>query len=466
MANIQKETVITDRENKEELTLKNKLAYGSTDVAGNLLYNTLTSFINFFHTDIFGLPIGVAATIGLLVRVINALTVPLWGLAIDKTESKYGKSRPWFARLAIPFGIFMALTFFTPNLSGGVRIAYAGGTYLVASILYTGISTPITSILPNLSNDSVERNRLNSFRMNGGNIGYFITATFTLPLVAFFGGGDSQRGFFLTVIMYAVLGAGLFFFAFKNIREVNTEEVGESLTVKESIKALKSNWPWVIVVTSFIFYWLGNSTRTSSLIYYATYNLGNASYVSILNGLVLTQMIGVAAIPTLVKHSSQTITMIIGLCTAAIGQIALGLVGDNFTLIIIAWVFASVGTGISVSMPFAMLSNTVDYGEYKNGVRASGFLTAVGSAFAIQVGTGIGDFIPLTLMEYFGYVANQPQTESALRAIKFGFSYLPAVFFVCGALVMINYARFEKNEQKVLQELQRRRRAKAKSETE
>ncbi len=443
--------------NQSGLSLKNRVAYAGTDAAGNLLYCTLTSFINYYHTDVFGISIGTAAVIALLVRIINTATVPLWGITIDKTKSKYGKSRPWFARLAIPFAVFMALTFFTPGLRGTSKVIYAGFTYLTASILYTGISTPITSILPNLSNDSYERTKLNSFRMIGGNVGYFITATFTLTLVSVLGQGNRQRGFFCTVLIYAVVSAAMFFFAFKNTKEVNMEDADKSLPIKDCFKALKSNWPWVIVVIGSMFYWLGNSTRTSSLIYYSRYYLKNESYVSILNALVLTQMIGVVAIPFLTKKLSKTVTMILGFLIASGGQIMLGISGKHFVFILVAWVITSIGTGIAVSMPFAMLSDTVDYGEYKNGIRASGFLTAVGSAAGLQIGTGMGDFISLKLLQHFGYVANQEQTASALTAMKFGFSHLPAIFFITGAIVMLFYIRFEKQEKAVLKELEMRR---------
>lgn len=438
------------------LSLKNRVAYAGTDAAGNLLYCTLTSFINYYHTDVFGISIGTAAIIALLVRIINTATVPVWGIAIDKTKSKYGKSRPWFARLAIPFSVFMCLTFFTPGLSGKAKVIYAAFTYLTASILYTGISTPITAILPNLSNDSYERTKLNSFRMIGGNVGYFITATFTLSLVSAFGQGNRQRGFFFTVLIYGIVSAAMFIYAFLNTKEVNMESA-KSLPIKDSFRALKSNWPWLIVVLGSMFYWLGNSTRTSSLIYYSRYYLKDEKYVSILNALVLTQMIGVVLIPFLTKKLSKTVTMILGLLIAAAGQVSLGIAGNNFIAIIIAWIVTSMGTGIAVSMPFAMLSDTVDYGEYKNGIRASGFLTAVGSAAGLQIGTGLGDFTPLKLMQHFGYVANQEQSASSLMAMKFGFSFLPAIFFVIGAIVMLFYIRFERQEKLVLHELERRR---------
>lgn len=358
----------------------------------------------------------------------------------------------------------MSLVFFTPNLTGNAKVAYAAFTYLTASILYTGISTPITAILPNLSNDSYERTKLNSFRMIGGNVGYFITATFTLILVGIFGHSNRQQGFFFTVLIYAVVSAGMFFFAFKNTKEVNLDSNAQRLPITDCFRALKSNIPWVIVVLGSMFYWLGNSTRTSSLIYYSRYYLENEGYVSILNALVLTQMIGVIAIPFLTKKYSKTITMILGLLIAASGQVALGLAGHHFAAIVAAWIVASMGTGIAVSMPFAMLSDTVDYGEYKNGIRASGFLTAVGSAAGLQIGTGIGDFIPLKLMQHFGYVANQKQTASALLSMKIGFSYLPAIFFIMGGIVMLFYIRYERQEKHVLHVLEDRRNKRANAE--
>jgi len=123
-------------------------------------------------------------------------------------------------------------------------------------------------------------------------------------------------------------------------------------------------------------------------------------------------------------------------------------------LISASWVLAALGTGIAVSMPFAMLSDTVDYGEWKNGIRASGFLTAIGSSFCIKMGSGIGSFIPSKIMEKFGYIPGQEQTASALGAIHFSFVWLPAICFVIGALIMVFYFKYEKNEKNVRRELE------------
>lgn len=448
--------ISTTSDQTEKLSIINKLAYASTDTAGNLLYCTLTSFILYFYTDVFGISVGMAGTILLIARILDSIDAPIWGLIIDHTNSKYGKSRPWFLWLAVPFGLFLTLSFLTPNLPTSQKAIYAMVTYLLTGIVYTGISTPITAILPNLSNDSNERVQLNSWRMIGGNLGYFVTASFTLPLVALIGGGNDQKGFAITTGIYSIIAIVMFIFAFLRTKEIN-QTAEQSLPIRDSFKAMKHNWPWVIIVLGNIFYWLGNTVRTSTVIYYAQYNLGNKNYASILNGLVLAQVIGVALIPFLVKRVSKTHTMILGLILAAIGQILIGISGNNFSLIAASWIIAALGTGIAVSMPFAMLSDTVDYGEWKNGVRASGFLTAIGSSFCIKMGSGIGGFLPSMIMENRGYKPNTVQSASALQAIHFSFVWLPAICFLIGALIMLAYRNYEKNENNIRQELNIRR---------
>lgn len=439
---------------QKKLSLTNILAYASTDTAGNLLYCTLTSFILYFYTDVFGISVGTAGTILLVARVIDSLDAPIWGLIIDHTHSKYGQSRPWFLWLAAPFAIFLTLSFLSPDLSAAQKGIYALVTYLITGIIYTGISTPITSILPNLSNDSDERVKLNSYRMVGGNIGYFVTASFTLPLVAFFGGGNDQKGFAITAAVYSVIGLLMFIFAFAKTQEVNSgpQEV-QSIPIKDSFKAMRGNWPWVIIVLANVMYWLGNTVRTSTVIYYAQYNLGHLNYASLLNGLVLFQVVGNILIPFMVRKFSKGQTLIIGFSIASLGQILMGFVGSNFALIAAAWIFTSIGTGIAVSMPFAMLSDTVDYGEWKNGIRSAGFLTAIGSAFCIKMGSGLGGFLPSKIMVAAGYVAHKQQTASALAGIKFSFIWLPAICFMIGAAIMLTYSKFEKKEAQIKKDL-------------
>lgn len=441
-----------NEEKNSKLPLKRVLAYASTDTAGNLLYCTLTSFIMYFYTDVFGISIASAGLVLLIARIFDAFDAPIWGLVLDHTRTKWGKNSPYWLWLAIPFGLMVFLSFLAPDLSPSAKVTYALITYILAGIIYTGVGSPITAILPNLTNDSTERVRLNSWRSNGGMIGYLTTASFTLPLVAFFGHGNDKLGFRVTLGIYAVIAIALLLFAFARTKEINTKSI-KSLPIRQSLGAVKGNWPWITLVLAFIFYWLGNTARTSTVIYYAEYNLGNKNLASILNGLVAFQMVSITILPFIIKRFLKAYTQIIGFVIAAIGQVIIAFAGSSILMIIFGWIVASLGTGIAVTLPFAMLSDTVDYGEWKTGIRASGFLTAIGSSFCIKLGSGLGSFIPSIIMEKAGYVANVTQSAASLAAIKFCFTWLPAIFFIVGAIIMLNYTKYEKNEANVRSQL-------------
>lgn len=296
---------------------------------------------------------------------------------------------------------------------------------------------------------------MNSIRSIGGMIGYFITATFMLSFVNLLGQGSEQAGWRNAAIVFAIIGFALLMFAFFDSREINKPKKG--ISIVKSIKAAAANWPWFIIVVVFIFYWLGNMSRTSVVVYFTQYNLGDKDFASILNALVMFQIIGMVAIPYLVKKFSKVHVLMFGMFLAAAGQILVNFAGGNEIMIAVFWCIASVGTGISVTLPFAMIADTVDYGEWRNGIRAAGFLTAIGSSFAIKVGSGLGSWVPSLILDNAGYVADAVQTQASLDAIQFCVSFLPAIFFIVGGLLILLYRPFEKKEPQIKKELIARR---------
>lgn len=442
-------------DSKQKIPFHRMLAYASTDAAGNLLYTTVTTFILYYYTDVFGLSVAAAGTILLVVRILDAFDAPIWGFIIDHTHTRWGQCRPFWLIMSAPFAIFFVLMFLSPDIDAEAKFWWALVTYILFGISYTGIGTPITSILPNLTNDNQQRLRLNSIRSIGGMIGYFITATFMLSFVNLLGQGSEQAGWRNAAIVFAVIGFALLMFAFFDSREINKPKKG--ISIIKSIKAAAGNWPWFIIVVVFIFYWLGNMSRTSVVVYFTQYNLGDKDFASILNALVMFQIIGMVAIPYLVKKFSKVHVLMFGMFLAAAGQILVNFAGGNEIMIAVFWCIASVGTGISVTLPFAMIADTVDYGEWRNGIRAAGFLTAIGSSFAIKVGSGLGSWVPSLILDNAGYVADAVQTQASLDAIQFCVSFLPAIFFIVGGLLILLYRTFEKKEPQIKKELIARR---------
>lgn len=436
----------------DSLPLRRKVTYAFTDLAGNLLYCLIGSYALYYFTDVYGLSVSMAGTILLLARFIDALDAPVWGMIIDHTKSKQGKSRIWFLRMAIPFALSVWLLFTNFNLSGTAKIAYAAIMYIVAGISYTGVSTPITSVLPNLTSNTEDRTLANTFRMIGGNVGNFLAITFILPLVSFFGQGNDQKGWSMAVGLYAVIACVLILIAYFDMREKNIQHT-VNISIKESFQAAKGNWPWVLVVVGNIMFWLGLTARNSSLIYFFQYNMGDKDLVSIFNGISIIQVVGMAMIPMLVKRLRKWGSTILGFVIASIGQLGVVLFTGNLPMMIVAWCIACIGSGIACSLFFEMVGDTVDFGEWKTGIRASGFLTAIGSSFCIKIGSGLGGFLPSMIMNAAGYQADKVQSQAALNAIQFSFCWLPLIIFVLAIIPMYLYKRYEKNEMNVRQDL-------------
>lgn len=448
--------VASDDPANVKLSVWEKTAYSFTDMAGNLLYVTISSYILYFYTDVFGISAAGAGAILLVARIFDAISAPVWGSIVDHTHTKWGQSRPYFLWLAIPFAIATFLAFTAPQIHGTFKLVYAGFTYILpAGVVYTGIQTPITAILPSLTTNGQERINANSFRMVGGALGSFITSTFALPLVTFMGKGDDKVGFMWTMSIFGVMAIILLVLSFKGMKE-RTIAVQKPIPFKDSLKATVGNHPWFILVVSFVIYWVAQSTRNGISVYYAKYNLGNEQLTSVFNGLQVLGIIATIMIPLVVRVTNKTMTMIIGLAIGAAGQIMMGLVGNNFTLVIIAWIIGIFGASIAVAMPFSMLADTVDFGEWKSGIRAPGFLTAVGSAFCIQLGSGFGAYIPSTIMSAAGFVANKTQTPQALSAIHFTFIYFPVIIYAIVAAIMCFYFKYEKMETQIKADLAER----------
>ena len=451
-----------------KLPLKEKISYSFTDMAGNLLYVTISSYIMYFYTDVFHIPAAGAfgaATILLVARFADAISAVVWGSIVDHTNTKWGQSRPWFLWLCVPFAVTVFIAFTAPSLpNASMKFWYALITYILAAgAVYTGIQTPITAILPNLTSDPKERNVANTFRMAGGQIGSFITSALTIPLVGFFGaalGGGAKTGFMVVTAIYGVIAIVLLVLAFKNLRERNFNPAAtKPIPFKDSLRAAKGNWPWIILVSAFVIYWVARSTRNGVSTYYAKYNLGNENLTSLFNGVQILGLIGTALMPILTrKLKSKTFTMMVGLAIGALGQLLMltPLAKGSVVWAVVFWTIGVIGAAIACGMPFGMLADTVDYGEWKTGIHAAGFLTAVGSAFCIQVGSGFGAFVPLEIMNANGYVANAQQSQQSLNAISFCFVTLPVIVYAIVAVIMCFYIKFEKMEPKIKAELAER----------
>ena len=247
--------------------------------------------------------------------------------------------------------------------------------------------------------------------------------------------------------------------AFLDMREKNIDEE-KIITIRESLKATKQNWPWVLIVLANLLLWTAYSARNAALPYYFQYNLNDKGLISVFNGFSIIQIIGMASVPFVVKYLHKWGTTILMLGMTMVGQVWIGFAGTNVTSGLIGWCLACIGSGSAMTMFFSMVGDTVDYGEWKTGIRANGFLTAMGASFCIQMGSGIGSFIAARILAAFGFTAAKAtQSSGSLSAINFTFIWVPVVIYALSAVCMVFYRKWEKHEPIVTEELAEKRAA-------
>jgi sugar (glycoside-pentoside-hexuronide) transporter len=436
-----------------------RFSYAASDTAGQLVFCVISFYLFYFYTDVFGISAATAGTILFIARFTDAIDAPVWGIIFDKTHSRWGKNRPWFLWLCVPFATFGVLTFLTPDLGHTAKIWYAGGTYIICSILYTGINTPVTSILSALTPNPEERVMLTCWRMFGSKLGVLIVNLTALKMVAWLGQGDDKKGFMLTMPIYATGSILLFLLAFSNLKEVVKEEK-KSLPIRDSFGAIKGNWPWIIIFASSLLFWIAFISRVSTVPYFFKYTLHRTDLIPVANSLDFVSLTTILLLPWFCKWTSKRNVWLLGLIGSVIGQLIVYL-GVHFyaslSLILAGWIVGFLASGMAMSIPFSILSESVDYGEWKTGIRAAGFLTAIGAAFCAKAGSGLGSALPAWIMDAHGYIPNVTQTTSSLAGIEIGFIWIPVIFYALSLLPVLFYKKYEMLEPQVHAELDERR---------
>jgi sugar (glycoside-pentoside-hexuronide) transporter len=438
--------------------LVGRLSYASSEIGGQLIFCVISFYLLKFYTDVYGISAAAAGSILLLARFVDAFDAPVWGIVFDKTHSRWGKSRPWFLWLCLPFALFGAMTFLTPSLGPTAKIVYAALTYVTCSVLYTGINTPVTSILSALSPSSQERLTLTSFRMFGSKLGVLVVNLSVLNFVQVFGHGNDRLGFMRVMPFYALASVGLYLIAFRNLREVVPEQ-RQHLAIRDSLRALRGNGPWWIIFCSSLCFWVAFIARISTAPYFFEYLLHRPDLTPIANSLDFTSLATILFIPFFCRIASKRNVWALALAGSALAQFLLfaGVRSGSIALVMTAWVAGILASGVAMAMPFTLLSDAVDYGEWKSGIRAAGLLTAIGAAFCLKAGSGLGGAIPAMILSRFAYVPNAVQTPHALLGIELSFIWLPALCYAIAILPVLFYHRYERNEPTVRQELTQRR---------
>lgn len=424
---------------EQKLTVANKVAYGMSDFGNNLVFVAATNYLMFYYTDVASISLAATGILFLVVRIFDAFAGPIFGILVDKTQTRFGKVRPWFLWMAVPYAVSAVLLFSIAFFPVNARLPLAYATYAIFTICFAGLGTAINAILPSLSGDANERASANMFRNVLGQFGGLISGLAILPLVSLFGGLNSPKGFTIAMGIFAVILVMAEVFTFTNVRENVTPAQEKPVPLHDSIKALLPNGPWWTIIITNIIIFIGVVVKNSSTVYFFKYVLHNEGMSAIANLLsALAMIIGAITIPFLIRHFQMR--------TVVVGNLGVALLGVAVS---------AFGLGAAQSLMFVMTAETVDYGEWRFGVRAQGLLTSV-SAIGASIGAGLAGVINSDILAHFHFVPNMTQTASGIMGINVCFVYGPALIdAIC--IISIMFYGLDKLSAKMHADLQAKR---------
>lgn len=424
---------------KSLLKWRQRIGYGVSDLACNLIWQMISLYLLYFYTDIMHLNAASISLMFVVTRFVDGGTDLLVGYLIDHTHTRWGKSRPYFLFGAVPFALFAFLCFNVPNFSATGKLVYAYITYFGLSFAYTLVNVPMASILPSLTNDTEERTALSTSRKFFAFLGATIVSSTALTLVAFFGNGNESTGFKIVMAIFGIFGCLLFFFTFFNVRELPVHST-KSVSLKTVFHSLRQNKPWLIFAVNILFMWTSFFIQSSALVYYFSVVVGNkALSITVATIMSVVPMVANFFVPILAKRLGKRNLYILSSSTQLLGLVIIMFADKAFYGILFGAFISAIGYGIKESIYFSMQADPVDYGEWKTGVNVSGSLSAI-NGFLGKVAQAISGGLAGALLAWGMYKPGEAvQNGKALFAIQAMYLYVPMILIICSVITMLFY---------------------------
>ena len=457
----------------QKVSMAEKIGYSLGDGSANLIFQMMMMFQLFFYTDVFGIKATAAGMILLVARIFDAFVDPVVGILSDRTNTRWGKYRPWLLWTAIPFAVFFILAFTTPDLSERGKIIYAGITYTLLMSIYSFNNTPYASLGGVMTSDIKERTSISSVRFVTATIATFVVQGLTLPLVSKFGQGDDQRGWFLTITLFAIIGVVLLVITFFSAKErILTLFLFTTLAMWGSSMSYYFNY---FVDKTALFDFLQNfglvriegetygmwHTFLDAFGLIAQPDHSNVFAVGFSLFNMIGQVITLAGVILLSGFLSnifgkRNVFLICLALTAFFTALFFVVDSTNISTIFIINCLKSLAYAPTIPLLWAMMGDVADHSEWVNHRRATGFVFA-GVVFALKAGLGIGGAICGAIVDSFGFVSNTVLTENAIFGIRLTSSVIPAITFFVGVIALFFYPISKKLNEHIQDDLAKRR---------
>jgi len=435
-----------------------KIGYGLGDTASNIVFQTVMLLMPLFYTDIFGISAASMGWLFLSVRILDVITDPMMGVICDRTNTRWGKFRPYMLWLCVPYAVICVITFTTPEYSPSGKLLYAYITYSLLIIIYTAINIPYCALGGVITPDTQERVSLNSYRFFLATAGGVLVASCTLPLVKWLGRGNDQKGYQLAMVFFGVLAIFMFLASFFFTRERVVQACDKKSTLWQDLKSLFTNDQWLIIACVNFLLLIPLVIRAGAALFYMKWYAGREDLgTAFLTTGMTASMIGAAFASPLTRRlpkvkSYMLIQFIITAVSASMFFIGRMQVALMFVLYAVVQFFGQMASPIL----WTMMADTADYGEYKSGRRITGLVFS-GALFTLKLGMALGGAILGWILAWYGYVEKaDSQTPEAIKGIVLVFTVVPAIGHLLVMFLISCYKLDNKRFAQIRAELDRR----------
>ena len=465
-----------------KLTVLEKVGYSLGDLAANLVFQTLVTYLAYFYTDIYGLKPEHATLVTLFVGLFAAFVFnPVMGAIADRTHTRWGKFRPWILWTAVPLGVTALLAFSTPDFSYQGKIIYAVITYSLLLLLYAANNLPYSALSGVITGDMAERNSMSAYRFVAVMFSQFFVQVFMYNLILKAGNGDKAIGIEKVMTVLAIVGTLMLLITFFTTKERVVPKPEQKSSLKEDLSDLFQNVPCIIMLATTTLVFITSAMKGGSYVYYFENYVDKAQLTSFLEPMK-------GFLPTFENDISMGLGVFNG------GGILIGLIGimmskklaDKYgkrnvfmaslfvsTLFIIFFYFfspQSVGLmfgsqilhmyfyGISTPILWTMIADVADFSEWKNHRRATAIIFSA-MMVGLKGGLSIGSSLLTLILGIFNYHPNAtvPQLAVTINGIKLLVSIFPAIPFLAAVGLLFFYEINKKMELQIEADLKKRR---------
>jgi len=483
----------------QKLSVVEKVGYSLGDLAANLIFQTLLTFLAFFYTDVYGISAGKAATIMAIGGMFGAFFTPVMGIIADRTSTRWGKFRPWLLWTSIPFGAVALLAFSTPDFDENGKVIYAFVTYILLLVIYAANNLPYSALSGVLTGNMADRNSLSSYRFVAVMVAQFVIQVLLLPLVLILGDGDKAVGFHNTMLLFSIVGTVFFLIAFATTKERILPVVAGRNSIAQDVSDLFKNLPWIVMLVVTILVFVTLALKGGMYIFYFEnylneaklaeflQNIGFNGFIAGLNSLltsvglsefqwskdaptsafslfngagIIMMIIGIGFSKNLADKFGKRNVFATALFISTLFVLAFKFFSaENIGIVFVSQILHGFFYGVTIPLLWAMIADVADYSEWKNNRRATAIVFSA-MILGLKAGLTIGGSLVAGLLAYYGYEASLPaQNAETIEGIKTAVSVFASLPFFAAVVCMFFYAINKPLETKIEAELNARRKS-------